>query len=179
VLTHPTHDRLIALGLGGMAKAFEEQRAQPDVASLTFEERLGLLVDREAVESESKRLVTRLKFANLRQNATVEDLNTKAARGLDKALSAKLATGDWIGRRQDLLITGKTGHSYLATLARRGGHAGVRARVCRAPGSTLANHRHAFVFPGKGQPEGHTGPYDSKLFPANQSFFTVDKSLST
>ena len=67
-------------------------------------------------ERESRRLVTRLKFANLRQNATVEDLNTKAARGLDKALFAKLATGDWIGRRQDLLITGKTGtgKSWLA-----------------------------------------------------------------
>src|SRR5271169_3629520 len=72
MLPHPTHDRLIALGLVGMAKAFEEQRQQPAVASLTFEERLGLLVDREAVERESKRLVTRLKFANLRQNATVE-----------------------------------------------------------------------------------------------------------
>ena len=116
MLTHPTHDRLIALGLGGMAKACAEQRAQSAVASLTFEERLGLLVDREAVERESKRLVTRLKFANLRQNATIEDLNTKAARGLDKALFAKLATGDWIGRRQDLLITGKTGtgKSWLA-----------------------------------------------------------------
>src|SRR5260370_33283828 len=73
MLPHPTHDRLIALGLVGMAKAFEEQRQQPAVASLTFEERLGLLVDREAVERQSKRLVTRLKFASLRQNATVED----------------------------------------------------------------------------------------------------------
>ena len=108
MLTHPTHDRLIALGLVGMAKAFEEQRQQPNVASLTFEERLGLLVDREAVERENKRLVTRLKFANLRQNATIEDLNTKAVRGLDKALFAKLATAEWIARRQDLLITGKT-----------------------------------------------------------------------
>jgi DNA replication protein DnaC len=116
MLTHPTHDRLIALGLVGMAKAFEEQRQQPNVASLTFEERLGLLVDREAVERESKRLVTRLKFANLRQNATIEDLNMKAARGLDKALFAKLATAEWIARRQDLLITGKTGtgKSWLA-----------------------------------------------------------------
>ena len=116
MLSHPTHGRLVALGLAGMAKAFEEQRQQPAVASLTFEERLGLLVDREAVERESKRLATRLKSANLRQNATVEDLNTKAARGLDKALFAKLATGDWIGRRQDLLITGKTGtgKSWLA-----------------------------------------------------------------
>src|SRR6266403_1879150 len=80
MLPHPTHDRLIALGLVGMAKAFEEQRQQPAVASLTFEERLGLLVDREAVERQSKRLVTRLKFASLRQNATVEDLDTKACR---------------------------------------------------------------------------------------------------
>src|SRR6266702_3977356 len=88
MLPHPTHDRLIALGLVGMAKAFEEQRAQPAVASLTFEEPLGLLVDREAVERESKRLVTRLKFANFRQNATVEDLNTNGdhccARSLDE-----------------------------------------------------------------------------------------------
>ena len=116
MLPHPTHDQLIALGLLGMAKAFEEQRQQPAVASLTFEERLGLLVDREVVERASKRLVTRLKFASLRQNATVEDLNTKAARGLDKALFTKLATGDWIARRQDLLITGKTGtgKSWLA-----------------------------------------------------------------
>ena len=116
MLPHPTYDRLIALGLVGMAKAFEEQRQQPAAASLMFEERIGLLVDREAVERESKRLVTRLKFANLRQNATIEDLNTRAARGLDKALFAKLATGDWIGRRHDLLITGKTGtgKSWLA-----------------------------------------------------------------
>src|SRR5246127_5891389 len=116
MLTHPTYDKLIALGLTGMAKALEEQRQQRNVDGLSFEERLGLLVDREAVERESKRLVTRLKFASLRQNATVEDLNTRAARGLDKALFAKLATSDWIARRQDLLITGKTGtgKSWLA-----------------------------------------------------------------
>ena len=116
MLPHPTHDRLVALGLTGMAKALEEQRDQRNVEGLSFEERLGLLVDREAAERESKRLVTRLKFANLRQNATIEDLNTKAARGLDRALFAKLATGEWIARRQDLLITGKTGlgKSWLA-----------------------------------------------------------------
>ena len=69
MLPHPTHDRLIALGLIGMAKALEEQRKQPDIAALGFEERLALLVDREAIERENKRLVTRLKFANLRQSA--------------------------------------------------------------------------------------------------------------
>ena len=67
MLTHPTHDRLIALGLTGMAKALEEQRKQPDIAALSFEERLALMVDREAIERENKRLVSRLKFASLRQ----------------------------------------------------------------------------------------------------------------
>ena len=116
MLTHPTSERLLALGLAGMAQALDEQRENRSAEGLSFEERLALLVDREAAERESKRLVTRLKFANLRQNACVEDLDTKAARGLDKALFAKLAAGDWIARRQDLLITGKTGtgKSWLA-----------------------------------------------------------------
>ena len=116
MLTHPTHDRLVALGLTGMAKALEEQCRQPDVAALTFEERLGLLVDREAVERETKRIASRLKTANLRQDAVIEDLDTRAARGLDRPLVAKLAGGEWIARRQDLLITGKTGtgKSWLA-----------------------------------------------------------------
>src|SRR5215813_13038738 len=116
MLTHPTSDRLIALGLTGMANALEEQRRGRNVEELSFEERLSLLVDREAVERESKRLISRLKYANLRQNAVVEDLDTKAARGLDKALFAKLAAGEWIARHQDLLITGKTGtgKSWLA-----------------------------------------------------------------
>ena len=73
MLTHPTHDRLVALGLTGMAKALEEQRNQPDIAALSFEERLALMVDREAIERENKRLVSRLKFASLRQSAVVED----------------------------------------------------------------------------------------------------------
>ena len=131
MLTHPTSDRLLALGLTGMAKALDEQRTQRNVDGLSFEERLGLLVDREAVERETKRLVTRLKAANLRQSATIEDLDTKAARGLDKALFAKLASGEWIARRQDLLITGKTGtgKSWLACAL---GH-----KACRDDRSTL------------------------------------------
>ena len=90
MLTHPTEQRLIALGLAGMAKALEEQRRLPDLAALAFEERLGLMVDREAIERQNKRLVTRLKFAGLRQNAVVEDVDMKTPRGLDKPLFAKL-----------------------------------------------------------------------------------------
>src|ERR1017187_3196928 len=69
MLTHPTHDRLVALGLTGMAKALEEQRKQLDIAALGFEERLALMVDHEAIERENKRLVRRLKFASPRPSA--------------------------------------------------------------------------------------------------------------
>jgi hypothetical protein len=55
MLAHPTHERLIALGLPGMAKAFEDQRRSPDIAALSFEERIGLMVDREAAERATKR----------------------------------------------------------------------------------------------------------------------------
>jgi DNA replication protein DnaC len=109
MLTHPTHGRLVTLGLTGMAKALDEQQRQPDIATLAFEERLALLVDREATERENKRLVSRLRFASLRQNAVVEDIDMKAPRGLDKALFQKLVAGEWIERYQNLLIIGPTG----------------------------------------------------------------------
>jgi DNA replication protein DnaC len=109
MLTHPTHDRLVALGLNGMAKALDEQQRQPDIAVLAFEERLALLVDREATERENKRLVARLRFASLRQNAVVEDVDMRAPRGLDKPLFQKLVAGEWIDRHQNLLIIGPTG----------------------------------------------------------------------
>ena len=109
MLTHPTEQRLLALGLAGMAKALEEQRRQPDVAALAFEERLAMLVDHEAIERENKRLVSRLKFAGLRQNAVVEDVDMKAPRGLDKALFARLVSGDWIDQHQNLIVIGPTG----------------------------------------------------------------------
>jgi DNA replication protein DnaC len=116
MLTHPSYERLIALGLTGMAKALEEQRRQPDHTALDFEERLGLMIDREAIERENKRLASRLKFAGLRQLAVVEDINLKAPRGLDKALFQKLVAGDWIERHQNLLIIGQAGvgKSWLA-----------------------------------------------------------------
>jgi DNA replication protein DnaC len=109
MLTHPTHERLIALGLTGMAKAFEEQRRSPDLDALSFEERIGLLVDREAAERDTKRLTARLKFAALRQNACVEDVDWRTPRGIDRAVFARLVAGDWIDRHENVLITGAAG----------------------------------------------------------------------
>lgn len=110
MLTHPTSERLTALGLAGMARALDEQRrAGTTYEALGFEEHLGLLVDREAAERDTKRLTARLKFAALRQTASVDDLDLRTPRGLDRAVMAHLIDGGWIDRHENLLITGQTG----------------------------------------------------------------------
>jgi DNA replication protein DnaC len=109
LLTHPTTDRLRELGLVGMARALEEMRRQPDSAALDFEDRLALMVERERLERDTKRLQTRLRFAGLRVQATPEDGDYRAVRGLDRALFQTLTGGAWIERHENLLITGPTG----------------------------------------------------------------------
>jgi DNA replication protein DnaC len=134
VLAHPTSEKLIALGLAGMAKALDEQRRSPAIETLSFEERLGLLVDREAAERDARRLVTRLKFAALRQSACVEDLDLRTPRGLDRAVIAHLVEGRWIERAENLLVTGATGlgKSWIACAL---GH-----KACR-DGRSVLYHR--------------------------------------
>ena len=100
MLTHPTHDRLLALGLTGIAKALEEQRRSTAFDDLSFEERLGILVDREAAERDGKKLASRLKFTALRQDASVEDLDLRTPRGLDRSVMTHLANGGWIARQR-------------------------------------------------------------------------------
>lgn len=116
MLTHPTLEKLQTLRLPGMLKALEEQQRMPDISSLGFEERLGLLIDRELTERENRRLATRLKKAKLRHSCCLEDLDFKASRGLDKPLILNLAGCTWIARGLNLLICGPTGvgKSYLA-----------------------------------------------------------------
>ncbi len=135
MLPHPTSERLTALGLAGMARALDEQRrAGPTFEVLGFEERLGLLVDREAAERDTKRLTARLKFAALRQTASVEDLDLRTPRGIDRAVMAHLIDGGWIDRHENLLITGQTGlgKSWIACAL---GH-----KACR-DGRSVVYHR--------------------------------------
>ena len=109
MLHHPTLDKLQTLRLHGMYHALVEQMQMPEIAALTFEERLGLLVDRECTEREARRLTTRLRQAKLRQPACLEDLDYRQPRGLEKSLMTTLATCQWIRDRHNVLITGPTG----------------------------------------------------------------------
>jgi len=116
MLTHPTIDKLETLRLSGMVGALREQWKTPETNQLSFEERLGLLTDREVDLRETRRMQSRLKKAKLRQNASMEDIDFRQPRGLDKSLVIKLADCQWISKHQNLIITGPTGagKSYLA-----------------------------------------------------------------
>ena len=109
MLPQPTLDKLQMLRLTGMYQALVEQLQMPDIAALTFEERFGLLIDRELTARESRRLTTRLRQAKLRQTACIEDIDYRHPRGLEKSLMARLATCQWVREHHHVLITGPTG----------------------------------------------------------------------
>ena len=136
MLNHPTLEKLQAMRLTGMAKAFEEQLKTPDIEALCAEERIGLLVDRERLERDNRRLTTRLRNAKLRHNAAVEDIDYHHPRGLDKALMAKLATSTWLREHLNCLICGPTGigKSWLGcALANKACRDGFSALYVRVP----------------------------------------------
>lgn len=116
MLIHPTLDRLRELKLTGMQKALIEQMDLPDRDALTFDERFGMLVDAEHADRDNRRLKMRLKRAQLRHAATVEDIDYRHPRGLDKSLMLALAGCEWVRQHQNVIITGPTGagKSYLA-----------------------------------------------------------------
>jgi DNA replication protein DnaC len=116
MLAHPMLEKLSDLRLEGMLTAFKEQIENKNCKSLSFEERLGLLVDREMTVRENKKLKSHLRTAKLRLNACMEDLDFKQPRGLDKGQIMSLASCRWISDHDNCLIVGPTGagKSYLA-----------------------------------------------------------------
>lgn len=134
MLIHPTLDQLDQLKLTGMAQALQEQMATDQIETLSFDERFGLLVDREASERDRKRLTTRLKHAKLRHTACIEDVDFRTRRGLDKKVILDLASCEWVRRHRNVLICGPTGvgKSFLAcALAHKACREGHSVRYSR------------------------------------------------
>ena len=137
MLINQTLDKLDALGLFGMGLGLREQLESTQYLSLSFDERLGLLVDRETEARDSRRLALRLKAAKLRQEASVEDIDFRTPRGLDRSVIMSLAQAGWVTAHHNLLVTGPTGAGKsfigcaLAHAAIRRGHTALYLRTPR------------------------------------------------
>jgi DNA replication protein DnaC len=137
MLIQHTLDRLRQMGCYGMADAVDAQRAQPDVHGLTFEDRLGLLVDQEWMLRQNRRITRLLQEAKLRfPTACLEDVDYQRPRGLDRSMLRNLGTGEWIQAQQVTLVSGPTGigKSWIAcALGNAACRQGFSTRYYRVP----------------------------------------------
>jgi DNA replication protein DnaC len=147
MMMHTTLAQLRTLKLDGLATGLEEQLAQPGMAALSFEERMALLVDREVHCRNDKKLLRLLKNAHLKYGqATIEDIDARAGRGIDRREVMSLALGEWVSAGHSVLITGPTGagKSWLACAlaqhACRRGYSAIYQRVPRLPEELRIRH---------------------------------------
>jgi DNA replication protein DnaC len=136
MLNEQTKTKLHAMRLSGMADAYEEQRTASRMTELSFDERFGLLVERQWLWKENRSLATRLAYAQLKEHACVEDLDYGDGRGLKRSAIEQLVRGDWITYHQNVLIAGPTGtgKTFLAcALAQKVCRDGFRAAYFYGP----------------------------------------------
>jgi DNA replication protein DnaC len=136
MLNEQTFDKLYGMKLLGMAEAFKEQSQQPSFQDLSFDERFGILVDRQWSWKENARLKRLLKEAKLKLQACVEDIDFKTSRGIEKSVLLNLTSCNWIRNHQNLLISGPTGvgKTFLAcALAQKACREGFRTLYLRCP----------------------------------------------
>lgn len=136
MLLQQTRERLRALKLTGFLDALDQQLEQPETHDLSFESRLALLVEREAIHRENRRLARLLSTAKLREPACVEDIDYRHPRGLSKSKMASLAQLDWVGSAMNLCITGRTGcgKTWLAcAFGNQACRRGLSTRYVRLP----------------------------------------------
>jgi DNA replication protein DnaC len=138
MLANQTIDKLAGLGMAAMAAGLADQLSAPGTYDeLSFADRLGLLVDKETDARDNRRLATRLKAAKLRHPATIEDIDFRAPRGLDRSVIVALSQGAWVRERHNVLVSGPTGvgKSFvacaLANAAIRQGHTALYVRTPR------------------------------------------------
>jgi DNA replication protein DnaC len=131
MLYNQTVNQLQALRLEGMIQALEEQRRQPDIVQLDFEDRLALLVERQCLWVENRGLATRLKNAQFKITASLEDLDYRSSRGLKRAQIEQLRASPWVKEHRNCLLSGPTGcgKTFLACA--------LGQQACREGFSTL------------------------------------------
>lgn len=136
MLNQQTLNKLFVMRLNGMADAFRQQLEQTGLGELSFEERFGMLVDRQWSWKEDRALSRRLRASRLKSTASVEDIDYQVPRGLDRSLVRSLtAESEWVKKHQNVILTGATGvgKSWLATaLAHKACRDGYTSYYARA-----------------------------------------------
>lgn len=136
MLREQTFDKLYSMKLHGMAQALEEQFKNPDVASLGFEERFAMLVEDQWLWRENRAVTTRLRFAALKMPASMEDLNYRHPRQLERSVMRSLVPCDWVRQHQNITISGPSGigKTYICcALLEQACRQGFSARYTSAP----------------------------------------------
>ena len=136
MLTHPLFEQLKTLRWQGVLEAFQEQIGTPDINRLSFDERFALLIERECLVRDNRKLTNRLRQAKLKEQACIEDIDYSSERQLSRTVITRLAQCNFIARKENLLITGPTGtgKTYLAcAFANQACRQGYGARYIRLP----------------------------------------------
>ena len=118
MLTHPLFEQLKTLRWQGVLEAFQEQIGTPDINRLSFDERFALLIERECLVRDNRKLTNRLRQAKLKEQACIEDIDYSCERQLSRTVITRLAQCNFIARKENLLITGPTGTGKPILLAR-------------------------------------------------------------
>lgn len=136
MLMNQTIEKLGVMKLEGMIEALHKQAGTPELKSLSFDDRFGLIVDAEYTAQENASLSKRIKSAKFRHSANFEDIDLRTKRGLDRTVLTALSLCDWVLKGINILIDGPTGvgKSYVAcALAHKACRSGYTSMYFRAP----------------------------------------------